>query len=905
MASTAVVRTQTFSVAPTQNTALILEFRCLYTHDLKRKQKRWQDGFLRFHTFNKRIMVYDVPRNFIGDMHYRQGDQVEDGDELQLEKGVLVQVGESIGRAEQDVSEIIAKRRTDEHSSPIASHVLPASLRTRNTAHSSQLRPKSLNALLGINRTPIGRAVLPAKSPFELKQQNHVDNDRNPQERPAKRRRLSIEASCHCAAESLNSHRHVYRDEEIPKERETTSNTSSKIKVKKKQIVDVSDDDEPTTNSRSIPIFKSSFKVPRSVDVSPRSMIQKPTNVEKSTGQRKSRPRELSPDDIPTSKLKPKPVALRAVPLAEEKEEPPTSRSKKSKQPRSLPTDDSSPSRRRKDIEDGPDDGLTTSTEKRKDSRKQRETTKPKEAESVLETQQQRATERLKHAQRQKDEKSKTEAQRLKERDRQKSASPPVPTNILRFAPSKPARRLIYKDLLPKPKPTVSENEDKHRALENMKRRTMKIQERLRARLERREQMEMSSRDETEAGFRDDEGEEDPFGDFHNSLDVEKPVETGESSLQALSASKTPSPIHRKPRDCQIFERSQTAPKQHNTPQQPIPANNTPEDLPQHNTPRHSLQQSSTHPLSPQQYVPRSNSPYLPDVPSSAIKSCAPTSRDPSPKRLAPTFGTPSQITLTLLDQQLLHNRPITAHALPRTDIQARPKSSTIVPASPPPMNAPSRSLHEPIPALRVATKSTSHAPIYEPPIQALASLLRIQNQNQKPILPLLPIPQPLPENNSEPRTRQLGKPPPRPPSKPTTSLHRSAQLPPQPKPRPQPQPLPRKSAPMTRTTSNVSTTSTASISTTTTTTENEESAGGDRKKENVKESWESSGMRPWSVEAWDVLGWWPDDLEDGDDGGRMGMGRGRRPLGTGTCGRVGVEEMSSGSELVNGILTT
>jgi len=59
--STGVRRTQNLTARPTQNTAPVLEFQCLFTFDLRRKQKRWQDGFLRFHTFNKRIMVYDSP----------------------------------------------------------------------------------------------------------------------------------------------------------------------------------------------------------------------------------------------------------------------------------------------------------------------------------------------------------------------------------------------------------------------------------------------------------------------------------------------------------------------------------------------------------------------------------------------------------------------------------------------------------------------------------------------------------------------------------------------------------------------------------------------------------------------------------------------------------------------------
>lgn len=46
-------------------------FRYLYTSDLRRKQKRWQDGFLHFHMFDKRITVHEAPsRNYISDKHY-------------------------------------------------------------------------------------------------------------------------------------------------------------------------------------------------------------------------------------------------------------------------------------------------------------------------------------------------------------------------------------------------------------------------------------------------------------------------------------------------------------------------------------------------------------------------------------------------------------------------------------------------------------------------------------------------------------------------------------------------------------------------------------------------------------------------------------------------------------------
>ncbi|THC94042.1 hypothetical protein EYZ11_006484 [Aspergillus tanneri] len=72
--------------------------------------KRWQDGYLRFHTFNKRVMAYDTTGNFIGDLHWRQDESVQDGDELELDRGVLIQVCESVEKTETDLSALYTKR---------------------------------------------------------------------------------------------------------------------------------------------------------------------------------------------------------------------------------------------------------------------------------------------------------------------------------------------------------------------------------------------------------------------------------------------------------------------------------------------------------------------------------------------------------------------------------------------------------------------------------------------------------------------------------------------------------------------------------------------------------------------------------------------------------------------------
>ncbi|KAL9631028.1 MAG: hypothetical protein Q9204_004426 [Flavoplaca sp. TL-2023a] len=202
--------TSTFCPAPsnltvpsTQNTAPVLSYNCLYTHDLRRKAKRWQDGFLKYHTFNKRIMVYDMPRNFIGDTHWREPQPIQDGDELELEKGVLIQVGEEVKveRTETDLTELLEKRKPKPTSNgprlslptavptattPQLNHVAYASPETSVSAQISQLRPKSLNALLGRPRGPVGRATLSAKSPAEERQgkeNHHWNSARSPKRR--------------------------------------------------------------------------------------------------------------------------------------------------------------------------------------------------------------------------------------------------------------------------------------------------------------------------------------------------------------------------------------------------------------------------------------------------------------------------------------------------------------------------------------------------------------------------------------------------------------------------------------------------------------------------------------------------------------------------------------------------
>ncbi|KAL7961840.1 hypothetical protein V8C34DRAFT_311704 [Trichoderma compactum] len=119
----------------------ILEFICLYSHDLRRKKKRWQDGKLKFHTFNKKYVVYDDGGGFVGDGHW-QGDACEftEGLEMNLDRGmVIVQVLECTGSKEQDLGEVLGKRaREVEERRVNAATKNPASTASSNPAKRSR-----------------------------------------------------------------------------------------------------------------------------------------------------------------------------------------------------------------------------------------------------------------------------------------------------------------------------------------------------------------------------------------------------------------------------------------------------------------------------------------------------------------------------------------------------------------------------------------------------------------------------------------------------------------------------------------------------------------------------------------------------------------------------------------------
>ena len=157
---------QTPRMAEAPDTAAVLQFTCLYTHDITRKKKRWQDGRLRFHTFNKRIMVYDLDGNFVDGQHRRTDDTVNAGDGFALDDGVLVQVEEQQRSAKQDLTELVKQRKTKSvphmtHGSAREAHGLSSRSPPVTARLGSAPSPKSIREVLKGAKPAKGTAVLP------------------------------------------------------------------------------------------------------------------------------------------------------------------------------------------------------------------------------------------------------------------------------------------------------------------------------------------------------------------------------------------------------------------------------------------------------------------------------------------------------------------------------------------------------------------------------------------------------------------------------------------------------------------------------------------------------------------------------------------------------------------------
>ena len=188
MTTTMTARGTRLNASTTQNmnTAPVHEHYCMFSRDGHKnfKNRKWHDGSLKFHTFNSRVMVYDLDRHFVGDLHYRDEEEFGEGLELTLDRGPMVQVGHRLGETQTDLGEVLnGKSREDGAGSS------PAALKpSRLPSIISQGKPRSLKEVLGASQGPIGRARISYKSPYE---QGHALTDIQPAEPPAKRQKTT------------------------------------------------------------------------------------------------------------------------------------------------------------------------------------------------------------------------------------------------------------------------------------------------------------------------------------------------------------------------------------------------------------------------------------------------------------------------------------------------------------------------------------------------------------------------------------------------------------------------------------------------------------------------------------------------------------------------------------------
>ncbi|KAK0725770.1 hypothetical protein B0H67DRAFT_483223, partial [Lasiosphaeris hirsuta] len=183
------------------STAPVLEYTCLFTHDLVRKQKRWQDGRIKYHTFNRRVMVYDERGNSMGDMHWCRDWDFGEGEEVKLERGgTIVQVVDYVGNRDQDLSELLDKRVKEKEQRQAKAALRPQSahrpihypspnrgLQAPIDHFQSLHRP--MNQVLGTPTGHYGRAVVPTESPFEQRQRSSETPGDQTGSRPVKRPR--------------------------------------------------------------------------------------------------------------------------------------------------------------------------------------------------------------------------------------------------------------------------------------------------------------------------------------------------------------------------------------------------------------------------------------------------------------------------------------------------------------------------------------------------------------------------------------------------------------------------------------------------------------------------------------------------------------------------------------------
>lgn len=244
------------------SSAPVLEFRCMFSHDVHKKQKKWHDGTAKYHTFNKKVMVYDESKNLVGGLHYRQPEEFGEGLEIKLDRPVLVQVEDQLGESTTDLTPLI--NRPGNNNSPRSNTQPVRPVVSRLPGPNSQVKPKSIKELLAGSQGYIGRSRFSTQSPFEQRHAlNEIQINARPsesQDPPAKRQKLATkEASAAQYPSQIPT-----AQAPIPKHPRPPINSSFQDEPKvMREVMNISSDDEPVMVRNEARVAETKPKSPK------------------------------------------------------------------------------------------------------------------------------------------------------------------------------------------------------------------------------------------------------------------------------------------------------------------------------------------------------------------------------------------------------------------------------------------------------------------------------------------------------------------------------------------------------------------------------------------------------------------------------------------------------------------
>ncbi|KTW28310.1 uncharacterized protein T551_02729 [Pneumocystis jirovecii RU7] len=89
------------------HTAAVDRFKCLWTSNKHQVRKRWHDGFLNFHRFNFRAMLYDKENTLVDDL-FMPKQSVVSGNQIEFDHH-LVSVEDALGTTYTDISSLYTR----------------------------------------------------------------------------------------------------------------------------------------------------------------------------------------------------------------------------------------------------------------------------------------------------------------------------------------------------------------------------------------------------------------------------------------------------------------------------------------------------------------------------------------------------------------------------------------------------------------------------------------------------------------------------------------------------------------------------------------------------------------------------------------------------------------------------